>query len=272
MAKLPIYLWSEGFGARLITQVANDVTSDNSFKITGLIMGDPMVSFDYQYNNFGSFAKGRYLANPQDIKSIFQYETSFLLADKTNSNLCQFHRDLYRTVQPSCPFNVLKSCPELSQTTNCNIFLRYSLESTRNKEFDSFLKNNFDWVISEAQTDTLLSGRKEPFRLITDDNISNTFSKMVNKMKVLVYQSQNNIMSNSISTMLYVDYLKWRGFSNFVAVESQEFGSNTTDIRQKYTLKHYDNLWKVQLFGVGSDMIDEIGDFIFSEIFPRFTL
>ena len=45
--------------------------------------------------------------------------------------------------------------------------------------------------------------------------------------KILVYQTQHNFASNSISTMQFIDYLKWTDYKEFLA-------SVTVGYRKKY--------------------------------------
>ena len=44
-----------------------------------------------------------------------------------------------------------------------------------------------------------------------------------NPTKILVYQTQHNFASNSISTMQFIDYLKWANYKEFLASETISF-------------------------------------------------
>ena len=72
-------------------------------------------------------------------------------------------------------------------------------------------------------------------------------------------------MSNSISTMQFIDYLKWDGFSDFLSspsvVKKSNFADDTYSVSdgtyRKYSVKHYGNLWKYQIFNLGGDAVDK---------------
>ena len=100
-------------------------TTSKTPRVSGIVLGDPVISFSYQYNNFGSFALARGLIDYNRMQKMSAYEASFILQSPTNANICKIHSSLYNLLRSTCPFNVeLSDCmPESnSGKGDCNIF------------------------------------------------------------------------------------------------------------------------------------------------------
>lgn len=128
LANLDVYIWTEGFGTNLalwINYYIDSMLFDGKSKvpkIKGLIFGDPVISFAYQYNNFGSFALARGLIDNNRMQKISAFEVSFILQSPTNQNICNLHNELYTLLRSTCPYNVehVDCIPQIKASTNSN--------------------------------------------------------------------------------------------------------------------------------------------------------
>lgn len=277
MKNLDVYLWTEGFGANLVTSILNPeeregfVKLKETIKVNGIILGDPFISTKFQYSNFGSFAEARFIAKEQNLRTIYTEETKLKLKKVNSQVLCDFHQLIYRSIQPLCPFNILSKCREVSNNDGCNIFPLYPEEITLSTAFNSFINKKLGYTTYLGNSDAFFKsftfeardGRKEV-------NYSTKLVEVINKYPTLILQSQNNMMMNPVISMIYIDYLKWKDTAKYIPAPSKPIVKGKTKL-ERFSLKKYGNLWKVQLFGVGSQMIDDNGDFIWKNIFKSFT-
>ena len=194
------------------------------------------MSFTYQYNNFGSYALARGLVEQTKLQKISAYESSFVLQNPTNDNICTIHNALYSLVRPFCPYNIEgETCPELSEikTGSCGIFLSTNMDKKYSQGFRNYLKSVHGVATYFKSTEKFFKDKitqfdtySEPNSKDTEPSAASLLSLTVNNKKVLVYQTQNNLMSNSISTLAFVDYLKWDHFNEFLAAKTVQKSSS----------------------------------------------
>ena len=308
LSNLDIYIWTEGFGANIATTMARQIerlsnsTQDGNFipNITGLILGDPIVSYIYQYNNFGSFAIARGLVDQVNLEKISSVETSFLLMEHTNDQICQIHERLYMIIRPACPVDVTTTCPEIYNKLDSKaLFPLLKGEDELSNNFQNFLKNELKvirYVYNMSKfMDTI--GLK-----ITSIESASMLANNADVRKVMVYQTQNNFVSNSISSLLFIDNLRWDFYTQFLRSSSNSSivqisdaektlldnrtlsaisytdKQNKTILRDfwfRTTVKRYDNLCKIQVYNFGGDVMDRVprlmSEYVFKKMvaFPR---
>lgn len=277
LSVLDIYLWTEGLASNLILYVSHLVEKNKEEKeplsfpeIKGIILGDPIISFSYQYSNFGSFALARGLVDQINLQKISSIETSFILSKHDNENIKNTHKSLYSIIKPFCPFDILTQCPKIYDNLDMDLlFLKYKQEIAFSNNFLVFLKKN----LKISKYGDIAKTYLETYGLdpVSEDAAS-VFSEAINKRKFLVYQTQNNFVSNSISTMIFVDYIKWKYFTEFLASDSVLYEGRWKDGEVgRYTVKKFKNLWKVQIYGLGGDAMDREARFIGDNVFREFV-
>lgn len=172
-------------------------------KITGLIMGDPVISFSYQYNNFGSFALARGLIDYNRMQKMSAYESSFILQTPTNKNICNMHKSLQNLLRDVCPYNVeLKNCmPEEPETKGepnikeCSIFPLTKLDSLQSLPFKNYLRsvhNVLNPKEQETATIEFFRNKIPYYDTFSSDpslkyNAASMLSSILEKKRLLVY-------------------------------------------------------------------------------------
>ena len=273
--QLKMYIWSEGLGSLLAVKLrkAMEATvkqNDIGISISGIILGDPLIDIIKQHQNFASYASGRSLGTNDLYRSYLQLETLLQVIEQPSSaTICQLYQLIFAkfNLNDMCPFDVQTSCPSVQQfisaTSNCEFFPVDPIETDLDNPLLRFLRDKLGVMQYVANTTRVFRILQSNGRGGSQDGVSSTyldlfdpsatdqFAEAVNNTKVLLYQSQNNFLFNSISLMLYADALRWRNYADFIQQPTQSILLSPPSPSNRYTMRHFGNYYKAQIFGIG---------------------
>lgn len=265
MQALKIFLWSQGLGAQLAIALKKqiDVKMGGSLKVKGIILGDAIVDLKRQSQNFASFGVGRSVISRDTYRELIKMESVLLLQDLDNEVYCNMLRNVTMKFDPlvTCPYDLKSTCPSLQQfigsTTNCDLFVIDQIESDPDNPLLKILQDKMKIISYKANPSALLwpqtgpSG-KIPKLILYNPKAIDEFIEVLNDIPILMYQSQNNFMSNTISSMLFADPLRWKDYDQFTSSNTQFINNiDKSNPKMKYTLRSYGNLNRAQLFDIG---------------------
>lgn len=263
LKSLKIFIWTEGFGSQLGVSLKTKLEEIAKVKIKGLILGDPVVDVKRQSQNFASYGVGRSVISKLSFRELSKLESKMLLQELSNRVLCNMYRnvtsnfDMYKT----CPYDLRSNCSALSNfissSNNCDMFYSDKLETDVDNPLLKLLQDKMKIMRYQASSSLILwpdfvSKSQEPKLKLYNEKAIDAFVKVVNDVPVLLYQSQNNFIANSISSMLFADPLKWKYYDQYTSSPTQ-FIIDQTDLnpKNKYTIRSYGNLNRAQIFDVG---------------------
>lgn len=279
MLQLPFYIWSEGLNANLATTLfealskdAEGSSNDNDnplkdLKLKGVILGDPLIDIVHQSHNYASMSLGRSVGSLSTYSKFLELETLIQVIKMDNTNFCLKYRYIFDQfdLQKQCPWDLSRGCPKrVSETTTrtntaggspCHsLFIYDDIETDLESPLLKILKDKAGILSYDPDISRHLQTVK-----LYDSSYIKALVSVVNKTPLLIYQSQHNFLINSISTMMFIDPLRWENKNKFITsktyfkkIESSgPFGSISNHNGGKYSVRVYGNLRRAQIFGSG---------------------
>ena len=285
MRSLKVFIWTEGFGAQLAISLKTigESTIGNNFKFKGIILGDAMIDMKRQTQNFASYGVGRSVISKEIFRELSKIESQLLLQSLTNTVLCNMFRNVSSKFDTTttCPYDLSMSCSSLMNfigtINNCDMFVAEKLETDVDNPLLKFLQDKVKIMRYNANPSMLLwpdyaTNNNEPKLQLYNPKAIEQFVKVVNDLPVLLYQSQNNFIANSITSMLFADPLKWKFYDQYTSSPTVYHMIDPKDPKKKYTLRSFDNLNRAQIFNVGGIYtFRENMQIMRDEIFKEFT-
>jgi Serine carboxypeptidase len=263
MQTLKVFVWSEGFGSQLAINLKKEVEKKiPNFKLKGIILEDAIIDLKRQSQNFAAFGVGRSVISKESFREIMKLETNILLRVLTNDIFCNMYRNISSKLDPTimCPFDLKKSCPSLKSfigsTTNCDLFVADQIEDDPDNPLLMLLKDKMKVMRYQTSPSSLFwSGYKNfqnnPKLTMYDPDAINKLVDVLNDIPVLLYHSQNNMISNSIGSMLLADPLRWKNYEEYTSSTTKFVIVNSKDPKMKYSIRGYGNFNRAQIFDIG---------------------
>lgn len=260
---LKVFVWSEGFGSQLALHLKKQVEIKiPNFKLKGIILEDALLDLKRQSQNYAAFGVGRSVISKDSFRELNKIETNILLQHLTNEILCNMYRNISSRFDPTttCPFDLKQSCPQMKNfigsTTNCDLFVADQIEADPDNPLLMLLKDKMKILRYQANPSSLfwpeyVNHQKSPKLTLYDQNSIDRLVEVVNDIPVLLYQSQNNFISNSIGSMLLGDPLRWKDYDGYTNSRTKFVLLNSKDPKMKYTIRGFGNLKRAQIFDIG---------------------
>src|SRR3990167_1485727 len=264
MLSLKIFLWSEGYSSPLLLYLRKHLEAKTSIKmrVSGIILGDPMIDLLRQSQNYASYATSRSIVSSRDYRYFLNLEANMQLKTLTSASFCNLNKELFSKIDltNTCPFYIEQSCSSQglqtfttsSGTINCEFFYVESLELDQdNPVLKMLMDSKLKILRYVTNTSSIFLPTSKNYIEIYNTTSVNLFSETVNSVPVLLYQSQDNLVANSISLMLFADTLRWKGYEDFIRTPTVFKILDQNDSTMRYTLRQFENYWKAQVFSVG---------------------
>lgn len=260
LKELPLYFWAEGFSSNLPLYIRKNIVQKSNIKISGIILGDPIIDLLRQNQNFASFSVSRRIDTNDGYREYLKLETNLQLIPKKEINnlvFCEFYSNLFKRFDTKtiCPYDVLNPCPLLSlllSSENCQIFVYDPIEMDIDNPITKIMIENMKLAGYQQKTIDMLYNTQSGINIqIFEDDAVTTLAEAVDNTKVLIFQSQNNFVANSISLMLFADTLRWNGYDKFISVRTQSIIVNPSDMQARFSLRSYGNYFKAQTYRTG---------------------
>lgn len=264
LKSLKVFLWAESFSSQLAISLKKAVeTKIDKFKFKGILLGDPIVDLKRQSQNYASYGVGRAVISKENFRELSKLESKLLLQPLKNDVLCNMFRNVTSKFDTSatCTFDLKSTCPSLSNfvssSNNCDMFYADRLEGDLDNPLLKLLQDKMGIMRYQANPSLILwpdyrSAESQHKIKLYNEKAIEAFVQVVNDIPIMLYQSQNNFISNSISSMLFADPLRWKNYDEYTSAPTK-FIVNPKDPepKNKYTLRSFGNLNRAQIFDVG---------------------